>query len=76
MTREQQTQVRQMSERLVGQLHHSGKGAEFDAADLVAMLEISRQLSLLTEQVVRLNKKVDRFTNPHGADEWGNPGEK
>jgi len=42
--------------------------------EVVALLEVARQLSLLTEQVVRLNKKVDRFAPPDA--EWGSMGDR
>lgn len=56
MNREVQTQVRQLSERLIGDLQSY---ANPDFPDVIATLEVARQLSLLTEQVIRLNKKMD-----------------
>lgn len=56
MNREAQTQVRQLSERLIGDLQSY---ANPDFPDVIATLEVARQLSLLTEQVIRLNKKMD-----------------
>lgn len=73
MTREQQTQVRQMSERLLERMSDDRSSVEHEW-EVVALLEVARQLSLLTEQVVRLNKKVDRF-NPPDA-EWGSMGDR
>lgn len=73
MTREQQTQVRQMSERLMERMNDDRSNVEHEW-EVVAVLEVARQLSLLTEQVVRLNKKVDRFNPPDM--EWGSMGDR
>lgn len=73
MTREQQTQVRQMSERLMERMSDDRSTVEHEW-EVVALLEVARQISLLTEQVVRLNKKVDRLTPPDA--EWGSMGDR
>ena len=56
MNREVQTQVRQLSERLIGDLHQH---PNHEYPDVVASLEVARQLAMLTEQIIRLNKKLD-----------------
>lgn len=73
MTREQQTQVRQMSEQLMARMSDDRSNVEHEW-EVVAMLEVARQLSLMTEQLVRLNKKVDRLAPPDA--EWGSMGDR
>ena len=56
MNREMQTQVRQLSERLVERMTHYGIDGD---AGAVATLEVARQIAVFTEHLVRLNKNLD-----------------
>ena len=70
MTKDTQTKLRVMSEEIVEELYagFSHRGNKFNSMweqEAVMRLEISRQLALLTEEVHRLNKKLDERNNGH-----------
>lgn len=62
MTKETQTKIRVMAESMTSDLYADYSRVGYlntPAAQLLAQLEVARQFALLTEEMHRLNKKLD-----------------
>lgn len=59
MTKETQTAVRVLSEKVTEKLQASNVGALYEMWPVVAQLELARQVAMLTEEVKRLGRKLE-----------------
>lgn len=67
MTKEMQTTVRVLSEKVAEKLEASNVGALYEVWPVVAQLELARQLALLTEEVKRVGRKIEEAGAPSCA---------